>query len=68
MREVQDRIEEAKQGYEIARTREGWTRDCWDERSVDQISLERGKCGSGLRTQALSKTVGPLCFLVNQGV
>jgi len=51
MREVQDRIEEAKQGYEIAGTREGWTPVRWDEGSVDQISLEGGKCGPGPQTQ-----------------
>jgi len=39
MREVQHRMEEAEQEYEIARTREGWTREHWDEGGVDQISL-----------------------------
>jgi len=68
MREVQDRIEEAKQGYEIAGTREGWTRVRWDEGSVDQISLGRGKCGPGPRTQGPSKTAGPRCWVVDQGV
>jgi len=68
MREVQDRIEQAKQGYAIARTREGWTRDCWDEGCVDQISLGRGKCGPGLRTQGPSKTAEPRCWVVDQGV
>ena len=68
MREVQDRIEEAKQGYEIARTREGWTRDRWDEESVDQISLGGGKCGPGPQTQGPSKMAGPRCWVVDQRV
>ena len=68
MREVQDRIEEAKQGYEIAGTREGWTRVRWDKGSVDQISLGRGKYGPGPRIQGPSKTAGPRCWVVDQGV
>jgi len=68
MREVQDTIEEAKQGYEIAGTREGWTRGRWDEGSVDQILLGRVKCGPGPQTQRPSKTAGPRCWVVDQGV
>jgi len=68
MREVQDMIKEAKQGYEMARTREGWTRDRWDEGSVEQLLLVRGKCGPGARSQGLSKMVGPRCWVVDQGV
>ena len=52
MREVQDRIEEAKQGYEIAGTREGWTRVRWDKGSVDQdrgprVRVKRQDLGAG---------------------
>ena len=68
MREVQDKIEETKEGYEIEAIREVGTRVRWDEGSVDQISLGRGKCGPGPQTQGLSKTVGPRCWVVAQRV
>jgi len=68
MREMQDRIEEAKQGYEIAGTREGGTRVRWEEGSVDHISLGRGKYEPGPRTQGPSTMSGSWCWVVDQGL
>ena len=36
VRGVHDGIEKSKQGSKGARRREGWTRDIWDEGSVEQ--------------------------------
>jgi len=63
MREVQDRIEEAKQGYEIAGTREGWTRVRWDKGSVDQdrgprVRVKRQDLGAGWWTKGFKGTKG----------
>ena len=58
MREVQDGIEESKQGSGRARSRKG----------VDQGYLGRGKRGPGLRTKGPSKSAGPRCWVVDQEV
>ena len=58
MREVQDGIEESKQGSGRARRREG----------VDQGHLGRGNRGPGPRTKGPSKSAGPQCWVVDQEV
>ena len=58
MREVQDGIEESKQGSGRARRREG----------VDQGHLEREKYRPGPRTKGSSKSAGHRCWMIDQEV